>query len=403
MSNTTLLSQISKPTDGYLRGIDQAGFFRKPIAWMFSATGGAVLLVLSLCSCSEGGTLGDPVTDIDGNVYRTMQIGTQLWMQENLRTTRYNDGRSIPLETNDYAWTQVTTGAYCDCGNEPGYDTLYGKLYNWYAAANPKICPQGWHVPTDEDWQQLELALGMAPGDVVKSDERGKDQNMFRKMKGCGFFDDHCCGSRYAREGAFARNGSSVSWWTASENGSDDAWFHEVLDCGRSMDAVDARGIIRNLASKTNGFCVRCVEDSTQSHHPQPSVPLSQLPDATAIQAPASAVTSVDVGNKTACLHFLNGHTFSVANSAQGGYRRRLRFNDNNVRLTDADNEKLIGNYRLELGPLAKVDRAGFSFRYLYLWQGSQVVEMGLFEDGNIFSGSRSANGERGDFFLPDQ
>src|SRR5690606_1708196 len=89
------------------------------------------------------------VADIDGNTYQPVVIGEQVWMAEELRTSRYRDGSIIPNVTDVTGWINLTTGAWCNYDNNSDYDTIYGKLYNWHAAANPNICPQGWHVPTN--------------------------------------------------------------------------------------------------------------------------------------------------------------------------------------------------------------------------------------------------------------
>jgi uncharacterized protein (TIGR02145 family) len=94
------------------------------------------------------------MTDLDGNTYKTVTIGTQTWMAENLRTTQYNDGTPIPNVTDDDEWAQLTTGAYCNYNNTTNVDTIatFGRLYNWHAVNTEKLAPTGWHVPTDSEW-----------------------------------------------------------------------------------------------------------------------------------------------------------------------------------------------------------------------------------------------------------
>src|SRR5574344_1392260 len=87
------------------------------------------------------------VTDIDGNVYHTITIGTQTWMVENLKVSKYNDGTAIPNVTDATAWAALTTGAYCDYNNDVANGTKYGHLYNWYAVNTGKLAPSGWHGP----------------------------------------------------------------------------------------------------------------------------------------------------------------------------------------------------------------------------------------------------------------
>ena len=103
------------------------------------------------------------MTDQDGNVYKTITIGTQTWMAENLRTTKYRDGTAIPNVTDNTAWTNLTAGAYCNFNNTTSADTIatYGRLYNWYAATDSRnIAPTGWHLPTETEWRTLIYYLG---------------------------------------------------------------------------------------------------------------------------------------------------------------------------------------------------------------------------------------------------
>jgi uncharacterized protein (TIGR02145 family) len=102
-----------------------------------------------------------PVTDYDGNVYPTVRIGTQLWMAKNLRTTRLKFGGTIQIVTDNTAWSNLTTPGYCWYNNdEAANKETYGALYNWYTIATTNLCPAGWHVPTDDDWEVLTTYLG---------------------------------------------------------------------------------------------------------------------------------------------------------------------------------------------------------------------------------------------------
>jgi uncharacterized protein (TIGR02145 family) len=103
----------------------------------------------------------DTMMDIDRNVYRTVKIGKQVWMAQNLRVSRYNNGDSIKYIVNDTTWKAVTQGAWCFYGNAQFLDPAYGKLYNWYAINDPRgIAPKGWRIPTISDWQQLVDSVG---------------------------------------------------------------------------------------------------------------------------------------------------------------------------------------------------------------------------------------------------
>ncbi len=114
------------------------------------------------------------VTDIDGNVYNVVIIGTQVWLKENLRTTKYNNGVGITPEPNDASWAAMTAGAYCDYNNQPANSNPYGRLYNFYTIGdNTKLCPAGWHVPTVSEAQVLSSILGGASVAGGKMKETG--------------------------------------------------------------------------------------------------------------------------------------------------------------------------------------------------------------------------------------
>ena len=119
---------------------------------------GMFLLLISGCKkgVNKNNLPANAVKDIDGNVYHTVTIGTQVWMVENLKVTKYRDGTPIPNKTDATEWGSLTTGAYCDYDNTVSNSTIYGKLYNWYAVNDWRnIAPTGWHVPTDAEWTTL--------------------------------------------------------------------------------------------------------------------------------------------------------------------------------------------------------------------------------------------------------
>jgi len=105
---------------------------------------------------------GESITDADGNVYRTVAIGNQVWMAEALRTTKYNDSTDIPLVTDFLKWRALMSPGFCYYDKEPSYAEEFGALYNYYTVATGKLCPKGWHVPTDDDARILIDGLGGA-------------------------------------------------------------------------------------------------------------------------------------------------------------------------------------------------------------------------------------------------
>jgi uncharacterized protein (TIGR02145 family) len=203
---------------------------------------------------TQGGTTGT-VTDIDGNVYNTVTIGTQVWMVENLKTTKYRDGTSIPNVTDNISWSNLTTGAYCDYSNTPSNSATYGKLYNWYAATNAhNIAPTGWHVPTDADWTTLTTYLGgegVAGGKLKETGTTHWQSPNIGATNETGF--TALPGGIRNYNGSFDYIGSHGYWWSATESGAASAWLRFM---GFSYSYVFSYG-----ANKELGFSVRCVRD----------------------------------------------------------------------------------------------------------------------------------------------
>ncbi|MFM6975893.1 MAG: fibrobacter succinogenes major paralogous domain-containing protein [Sphingobacteriaceae bacterium] len=118
------------------------------------------LLLLAALSCKKD-IKPLTVTDFDGNVYKTVKIGNQIWMAENLKTTHYRKGEAIENVTDNQQWASKVTGAYCDNLNIVDFGKTYGHLYNWYAVNDQRnLAPVGWHVATDEEWLLLANSVG---------------------------------------------------------------------------------------------------------------------------------------------------------------------------------------------------------------------------------------------------
>jgi len=131
--------------------------------WIYPlSTMGLFIMFLSMSFKSIAQESSETVNDIDGNVYKTVEIGTQTWMAENLRTIKYNDGTNIPLVTDDEAWSNLSTPGYCWIYQRLNDSTnkKYGVLYNWYTVSTGNLCPTGWHVPTYVEWTTLIDYLG---------------------------------------------------------------------------------------------------------------------------------------------------------------------------------------------------------------------------------------------------
>jgi uncharacterized protein (TIGR02145 family) len=205
--------------------------------------------------------LAQSIRDIDGNVYKTVQISTQVWMAENLKTTKYNDGTPIPLVTDGNKWKELTTPAYCWYKNDAAtYKNLYGALYNWYVVDADKLCPQGWHVPTDEDWTKLTTYLGgegIAGGKLkVKGTEYWEDQNTGATNES-GF--SALPGGKRHFNGNFEDSGSidifrsNGCWWSSTEVLSSTARYRRLYSRLSS--------IYSSISNKNFGYSVRCLKD----------------------------------------------------------------------------------------------------------------------------------------------
>ena len=212
--------------------------------------------------------------DGDNNYYPVVQIGIQVWMAANLKTTKYKDGTTIPLVTYYFTWSYLTTPGYCWYNNDAAtYKSTYGALYNWYTVNTGNLCPAGWHAPTDVEWATLENYLiingynydgtttgnkyakalasttGWHPnsgtGAVGNTDYPAKrDATGFTALPG-GLCND---------AGSFSGIGIGCDWWSATENNATNAWTR-----GFQYSFIEV--VISSFHRKRCGYSVRCVRD----------------------------------------------------------------------------------------------------------------------------------------------
>ncbi|MBN2412461.1 fibrobacter succinogenes major paralogous domain-containing protein [candidate division KSB1 bacterium] len=211
---------------------------------------------------AETGTL----TDIDGNVYKTVRIGEQWWTAENLKVTHYRNGDAIPKVTDSTEWINLTTGAFCYYDNDSNKAAVYGALYNWYVINDSRnIVPVGWNVPRDEDWKQLEIFLGMSP--IVADSTGWRGTNEGGKMKETGTTHWNSLNEGATNESGFTAlpagylnsnnhvfndMGNSTLFWSATEVQDVRAWF-------RLLGYYNAY-INRSHSHKRHGLSVRLVK-----------------------------------------------------------------------------------------------------------------------------------------------
>lgn len=198
------------------------------------------------------------VTDIDGNTYHTITIGQQVWMIENLKTTKYRNGDPIPNVTSDNEWINLQTGAYCDYENNSGNSSVYGKLYNRYAVLDKRnIAPNGWHVPYHFDWDVLTIHLSPGINIVDELKESGTThwQSPNSSATNGSGFTALPGGYRDRTDGKFLLLGSVAYWWNSARD-TDLVQFA----MGRFL-SEDSNNLGSLFVTPSFGLSVRCVKD----------------------------------------------------------------------------------------------------------------------------------------------
>ena len=210
----------------------------------------------------------DSITDIDGNKYHTLKIGTQTWMAENLFVSKYRNGDAIPNETDNAVWNSLKTGAQCTYNNgvEPNSIAKFGRLYNYYAVTDARnIAPTGWHVASDAEWSTLTSYIATNHGisdstaqaltatvNWTESSIVGAIGNAYGSFNNTSGFCALPAGGRY-NYGVCGNVGDYTAWWTATQSDSGNAWFRSLSFYGNVAE--------RNFYIKQYGLSVRCVKD----------------------------------------------------------------------------------------------------------------------------------------------
>ena len=216
-----------------------------------------IFLFLFISCKKETGNL----QDIDGNIYRTVKIGNQWWMAENLKVKKYSEGsvlKEISITGNDTIWEKSTEGAYCSI------ESRYGLLYNWNVVSNSKkIAPNGWHIPSDEEWKTLEKTLGMSDNEANGLAWRGSNQGLllmktsiewvnpteiYTSSEGFNAIPSGC----RVFNGSINNQSNTAFFWTSTEK-NNQAWY-------RYIDSQQ-KGVYRQYTYKNYGFSIRCIKD----------------------------------------------------------------------------------------------------------------------------------------------
>ena len=188
------------------------------------------------------------VVDADGNVYKIVTIGTQTWMAENLKTTKYNNGISIPEADDNIIWSSLTRPAYCWYNNDAAkYKDTYGGLYNWYTKNTGKLCPAGWRIPTVKDWETLRSST---EGGMVKESGTTHWKSPNNAATNKYAFTALPGGYRSGSNGDFTKIGELTYWWTDSKTICGVDYFTNDLSMGYLLQSPEK-----------NGHSVRCIKD----------------------------------------------------------------------------------------------------------------------------------------------
>lgn len=194
------------------------------------------------------------VKDYDGNVYNTVKIGSQRWFVQNLKTTRYNDGSIIPNITSNSIWASSTNGAYCWYDNNITMKNDFGALYNWNVVASGKLCPVGWHIPSDEEWDILAEYLG---GEGIAGGKLKDASASFWKAPNTGASNilnySALPGGYRIHDGSFHNIYERGIWWTSSEI--------ETSSSNARMLDYEYSSLIKRTYGKSFGLSVRCIKD----------------------------------------------------------------------------------------------------------------------------------------------
>lgn len=214
------------------------------------------------CTITQAENPFGTVIDIDGNVYKTVKIGDQWWMAENLKVTKYRNGDQIPYLSDHYQWS-INTGAF-SYYNYNNNNSIYGALYNWYAVSDQRgLAPEGWRVPNDDDWKTLEKFLGMSDNQVNSTSWRGSDEG--KKLKSISGWYDNGNGTNDVGFNSlpagyydydyipFAGLGYKTRYWSSSNYIGPTAWYRYL--------SFDQNNIYRGVSSSRSGYSVRCIKD----------------------------------------------------------------------------------------------------------------------------------------------
>ena len=227
-----------------------------------------LFLIFSCNNSVEPHVCYEGLPDVDGNCYLTVQIGEQVWMKENLKVTHYNNGDEIQTGYSNSECSGLGTGAYAVYNDDSSNADIYGNLYNWYAVDDDRgVCPDGFHVPSDEELMELEMFLGMSESEANSIGFRGTDEGS--KLAGFVYlwtdgdlennsefgtsgFNILPAGYRGTINGGYNRMGINGFFWSSSGIG--------IMAWDRKLDHSNS-DVDRGYYGRPNGFSIRCLGD----------------------------------------------------------------------------------------------------------------------------------------------
>jgi uncharacterized protein (TIGR02145 family) len=204
------------------------------------------------------GKQGPTISDVEGNSYKTVYVGAQHWMAENLKAGRYNNGNLISKLTDNEQWRTSENGAWCNYKNDEFFEQKYGKLYNWYVVSKSmngdNVCPTGWHIPNDSDWKQLSTYLGGEDkaGGAMKEVGFSSWGTPNTKATNISLFTALPGGNR-SEYGEYNNVGKKGFWWSSTELGS--------VGANRFVISYDTESLNYENNSKKDGYSIRCIQD----------------------------------------------------------------------------------------------------------------------------------------------
>lgn len=194
------------------------------------------------------------VTDVDGNIYRTVTIGTQTWMAENLKVTHYRNGDKILYLPDEAAWGSTTAGAFCNYNNDSSHVSEYGRLYNWYAVNDSRgIAPEGWHIPGPAE---IETLITYLKGDTIAA-AKLKSAGLDSWLSNLGADNETgfsaLPGGYRHKDGSYHTLGSNGYWWTKTRSYEMFSWSKRVYQGFADVDRI--------TDFMNYGFALRCIKD----------------------------------------------------------------------------------------------------------------------------------------------